>query len=187
MKKLLAAALFALAFVVPAHAEDDDVRYPIAQGSVMHPKVAANIARRPNVIASKVVKIRRGLLGEFLSPMGDYRAPLEACGYRVEYGSFWNAGGGADAEIAHSMAVFGALAGDSKRVFTIDAPIWSGGHQASNPRTANFPTAFHPSVHGAVNVPVKGGHIGAPDQAKRYILAMLGCGTEPPKRARRGR
>lgn len=193
IKLIIGAFLLLMVFVVaPAHAraaiiicDQQGCRQTAAPGPIVtHPKIIRNIAMRPNVEASRPRKlyrkavIRRGLWGEFLSPMHDYRAPLEACGYRVEYASFWNSASGADVEITHSMATFGALNSDSKRVFTIDAPIWAGGFglKARHPRTANFPTAAHPRVYGAVNVPIRGGHIGAPTQAKPYILSMLGCG-----------
>ena len=124
----------------------------------------------------KVAKINRGLMGEALSPMHDYRAPLEACGYTVQYGSSGSDANNADVVIVHSMGTFGALNSNSKRIFVIDAPIWASGLRAPHSRTMNFPTAWHPRVYGAINVPIPGGHIGAPNQAKRHILAALGCG-----------
>ena len=179
-------AAFILIAPSSARAEDNDVRYPVVQPMVMKGKIARHIASRANVEIArpvevkrsgrKIAKINRGLMGEALSPMLDYRAPLEACGYQVQYGSSGSDPNNADVLIVHSMGTFGALASNSKRVFVIDAPIWASGLKARHSRTMNFPTAFHPRVYGAINVAIPGGHIGAPTQAKRHILAALGCG-----------
>jgi hypothetical protein len=197
--KLLVGLFLLVAVLVPAASaapivvcDQQGCRQAVAPAPIVkNAKVARNIAARPNVIASKpvrvsgkrpLIKINRGLFGEALSPMLDYRAPLEACGYQVQYGSQFSSANDAYAVIGHSMGVFNALKSNTPRVFTIDVPFWAGTQTAPHAKTANFPTAGHPRVTGAVNVPIGGGHIGAPNQAKKYILAMLGCGTEPPRK-----
>lgn len=145
-----------------------EVSAPAVKKAVAAKRIVAKSGR-------KIAKINRGLLGEVLSPMLDYRAPLEACGYEVRYGSQFSDANNADVVIGHSMGIFRALRSNSKRVFTIDIPFWAGEQVAPHEKTANFPTVGHPEVRGAINVRIPGGHIGAPNQAKKYILAILGC------------
>lgn len=197
MKKLLAAALFALSFlaVTPAHAVVECHQYlgcreVGAQAPIVtNPKIARHIVSRENVRIThgKTAKILRGLGGTMLSPMTDYVAPLQACGYDVELLSWTDGPQTATVVIGHSMAMFPVLESHARARFVIDGPVWAGDQTTDHPRTANFPTPLHPRIHGAINVPIMSDHITAPQKAKRYILAMLGCSTQPPRTGRRGR
>lgn len=82
--------------VTPAHAEGNDVRYPVAQSVAIKAKIARHIASRENVIADKPVAIASQERGKgtviLLRGMGGYlpiggmdslAAKIRAKGYRV--------------------------------------------------------------------------------------------------------
>lgn len=122
----------------------------------------------------KVAVIIHGLMGAVLAPMTDVAAELRAKGYYVRFTSFTNPDlRGAAVIFGHSMGCFPAVRSRAPRIFLIDCPFWAVMPRAPHPQTANFYTAGHPRVHGAINVQIRATHLTAPTVALKQIRHLI--------------
>ncbi|KAB2881729.1 MAG: hypothetical protein F9K38_09430 [Pseudorhodoplanes sp.] len=132
------------------------------------------VAKRSATAARRMKRavVNHGLLGQLLSPMVGLGQKLKRKGYHVEFDGNPN---GAELAVAHSMACFGVLQSNARKIILIDCPIWAQGalQKPRTPYCVNFYTPGHPRIDGCINVLIRTTHIGAPRAAEKQILSLL--------------